>query len=315
MNTRLSEHEDHPPTSFVSEALFTKSLPYAANEEKMAKRVENIFAFLCFLATVIPLAILACLIIDTSIVGFKRITWDFITGFPSRFAAKAGIMPALLGTFYLILLTTAIAIPMGIAAAIYLEKYARPSFQKDFIELNIANLAGVPSIIFGLLGLEIFVRLFDLGPSLLAGALTLALLILPVIITSARESLKTVPNTLIEAGLALGGTKLTVMLRIVLPLAMSQIITGAILSIARAIGETAPLIIIGAASYLAFVPDSVMSEFSALPLQIFQWIERPQQGFIENASAGIVVLLIIFASFNIAAAWLRHRQEKLRGRL
>lgn len=282
-------------------------------EGRRAKLFERVFAILCFMATMLPLLILLWLIIDTVIVGIKRLNFDFIVGYPSRFAAQAGILPALVGTFYLMILTTLIALPLGVFAAIYLEEYAKDSWHKRIIELNITNLAGVPSIIFGLLGLELFVRLMNLGPSLIAGALTLSLLILPVVITAARESLKTVPNTLREAGLALGGTKLSVIFRVVLPLSMSQIITGAILSIARAIGESAPIIVIGAATYLAYVPNSPFSEFSALPLQIFQWVERPQQGFSENASAAIVVLLIILAIFNGLAAWLRHRHEKKRG--
>lgn len=285
------------------------------NEERVARLTERAFGVLCFLAAVVPLVILAWLIIDTCIVGLKRIDLDFILGFPSRFPQTAGIFPALLGTFYLMVLVILIGLPIGIAAAVYLEEYARESWHKDLIELNITNLAGVPSIIFGLLGLELFVRALGLGPSLIAGALTLSLLILPVVITAARESLKAVPNTLIEAGLALGGTKLSVIMRIVLPLSMSQIITGAILSIARAIGESAPLIVIGAATYLAYVPRSPLSEFSALPLQIFQWVERPNKGFLENASAAIVVLLAIFAIFNLLAAYLRYRQEKNRGSL
>lgn len=288
---------------------------FMTKEERIAKIVERTFGILCFLAAIVPLVILAWLIIDTAIVGIQRIDIDFIMGFPSRFPQTAGILPALLGTFYLMILTSIISLPIGIAAAIFLEEYAQDSWYKDLIELNITNLAGVPSIIFGLLGLELFVRGMGLGPSLIAGAFTLSLLILPVVITAARESLKTVPNTLIEAGLALGATKLSVIMRIVLPLSMSQIITGAILSIARAIGESAPIIVIGAATYIAYVPKSPMSEFSALPLQIFQWVERPNKGFLENASAAIVVLLAIFAIFNILAAWLRHRQEKNRGGL
>jgi phosphate transport system permease protein len=284
-------------------------------EERVAKLIENAFHLLCALAVLIPLFILAWLIIDTSIVGIKRLDMNFILGYPSRFPHLAGILPAFLGTLYLMALTALIALPVGIAAAVYLEQYAKDSWYKNLIELNIANLAGVPSIIFGLLGLEIFVRALKLGPSLIAGALTLSLLILPVVITAAREALKTVPNTLIEAGLGLGATRLSVVIRVVLPLSMSQIITGAILSIARAIGETAPIIVIGAATFLSYVPTSVMSEFSALPLQIFQWVERPNKGFLENASAAIVVLLTIFAAFNILASWLRRRQERNRGGL
>lgn len=281
--------------------------------ERWSKLGEYIFGGLCCLATVLPLLFLAWLIGDTMFVGLMRIDLDFITSYPSRYAASAGILPALVGTFYLMILTTIIAFPIGILAAIYLEEYAKDSWHKNLIELNVTNLAGVPSIIFGLLGLELFVRVFNLGPTLIAGALTLSLLILPVIITAARESLKTVPDTLREAGRALGGTKLTVIFKVVLPLSMSQIITGAILSIARAIGESAPLIVIGAATYLAFVPTGPFSEFSALPLQIFQWVERPQAGFAENASAAIVVLLGILAIFNGTAAWLRTKQERNRG--
>jgi phosphate transport system permease protein len=276
---------------------------------------EKLFRTLCFLATILPLLILFWLIGDTAVVGIKRIDWAFLTGFPSRFAQQAGILPALMGTLYLMVLTAVIAIPLGVLSAIYLEEYAKDSFTKKLIELNVANLAGVPSIIFGLLGLEIFVRMFKLGPSLIAGALTLSLLILPVVITAARESLKTVPNNLREAGLALGGNRFSVTLRVILPLSISQIITGVVLALARALGESAPLIVIGAATYIAFVPTSPLSEFSALPLQIFQWVERPQQDFIDNASAAIVVLLVIMAFFNGLAAWLRHRQENIRGRL
>lgn len=287
----------------------------ASSEERIAKATEKIFSFLCLLATILPLLILAWLIMNTVIVGVKRIDLDFILGFPSRMAESAGILPALLGTFYLMILTAFIALPLGVCSAIYLEEYGKDTWYKSLIELNVANLAGVPSIVFGLLGLELFVRTLGLGASLIAGALTLSLLILPVVITATRESLKSVPNNFREAGLALGATKLSVTLRVVLPLSMSQIITGAILSIARAIGESAPLIVIGAATYLAFIPSSPMSEFSALPLQIFQWVERPQASFAQNASAGIVVLLIILAFFNGLAAWLRYRQEKNRGLL
>jgi len=283
------------------------------SEEKRAALKEQIFKYLCFFATILPLCLLAWLLADTFIRGFSRLNLDFILGLPSRFAHKAGILPGLVGTLSLMLLTTLIAIPLGICAAVYLEEYAKESWLKKTIELNVSNLAGVPSIIYGLLGLELFVRLLNLGPSLLAGALTMSLLILPVIITSTRESLKTVPNHLREAGFALGASKLSVIRRVVLPLAMSQIITGAILSISRAIGESAPLIVIGAATYLAFVPLGLLGEFSALPLQIFHWVERPQAAFVDNAAAAIIVLLIILAIFNGGAAYLRQYHEKKRG--
>jgi phosphate transport system permease protein len=280
----------------------------------MPSLAERLFSWCCLMACVIPLIILAWLLGDTAVVGLKRIDWNFLVGFPSRFAYKAGILPALAGTFFLMILTVIMAIPLGVLSAIYLEEYSKESFLKRLIELNIANLAGVPSIIFGLLGLELFVQVFKLGPSLLAGALTLSLLILPVVITASREALKMVPNTMREAGLALGGSRILVIFRVVLPLSFSQILTGIVLALARALGESAPLIVIGAATYIAFVPTSPLSEFSALPLQIFQWVERPQQDFVNNASAAIVVLLIILIFFNGLAAWLRHRQERNRGR-
>jgi phosphate transport system permease protein len=306
----LQEQESVLVKNWIKNNKITKS-----KEEVFAKSIEKIFSILCFAATILPLLILAWLIINTVIVGLNRIDFNFIIRFPSRFAHEAGIFPALVGTFYLMALTAVIALPLGFFAAVYLEEYAKQSWYKKLIELNVTNLAGVPSIIFGLLGLELFVGLMNLGPSLIAGALTLSLLILPVVITTTRESLKSVPISLKEAGFALGGAKIFVILRIVLPLSMSQIITGAILSISRVIGESAPLIVIGAASYIAFIPTNPMSEFSALPLQIFQWVERPHADFIENASAGIVVLLIILVVFNGIAAWLRQRQEKNRGNL
>lgn len=287
--------------------------PKKNREERLAQFIERAFALLCLLATAVPLLALIWLIFNTIATGLRRIDFAFLTGFPSRFAQSAGILPALAGTFNLMMLTAVIALPLGIAAAVFLNEYARQSWYKRIIEVNVTNLAGVPSIIFGLLGLEIFVRLFNLGPSLLAGALTLSLLILPIVITTTKEALNAVPNHLREAGFALGGTRLSVITRVVLPLAMSQIITGAILSIARAIGESAPLIVLGVAAYLAMIPSGPLSEFSALPLQIFQWVERPKHGFLENASAAIVVLLIILAVFNMLAAWLRYRQEKKRG--
>lgn len=284
-------------------------------EQKRAWWIEQIFKVICLLATIFPLAILVLLLLDTLIRGVIRLNWDFIIGIPSRFPLEAGIFPSLVGTFYLMILTALIALPLSVFAAIYLQEYSSETWLKKIIELNVTNLAGVPSVIFGLLGLELFVSVMGLGPSLLSGALTLSLLIMPVVITAARESLKTVPDNLREAGYALGATKLSVILRVVIPLSMSQIITGAILSLSRAIGESAPIIVIGAATYIAFVPNTIMSEFSALPLQIFQWVQRPQSGFVNNAAAAIVVLLLVLAVFNGFAAWLRHQQEKKRGHL
>ncbi|HXW60652.1 MAG TPA: phosphate ABC transporter permease PstA, partial [Myxococcota bacterium] len=213
------------------------------SDKRLSFYLEQIFKGTCLLATLLPIFFLCAMLADTFVRGLKRLNWDFITGLPSRFAHAAGILPGLLGTVSLMVLTTAIAIPFGIGAAIYLEEYAKDSWIKKLIELNVSNLAGVPSIIYGLLGLELFVRGLELGPSLIAGALTMSLLLLPVVITSTRESLKTVPLSMREAAIALGASKLSTIFRVVLPLAMSQIITGAILSISRAIGESAPLIV------------------------------------------------------------------------
>lgn len=284
-------------------------------KQRRALYYETIFSSFCLMATILPLVILIALLIDTFVKGIPRINFDFLLGLPSRFAELAGIFPSLMGSVYLMILTAIIALPLSIFAAVFLEEYAKDSWVKHLIELNVNNLAGVPSVIFGLLGLEIFVRFLGLGSSLLAAALTLSLLIMPIVITTTREALKTIPQTLREAGLALGGPRLTIIFKVVLPLAMPEIITGSILAISRAIGESAPLIVLGAATYLAFAPDHLLSEFSALPLQIFQWIQRPQQGFIDNGASTIVVLLIILSIFNLAAAYFRNYQENKRGSL
>ena len=276
----------------------------------MPRRVfltERRFALLCMLAMVLPLLLLAILFGSALIDALPRLDWDFITSFPSRRAEKAGILPALVGTAYLMGLTAVIAIPVGVAAALYLEEYAKPSRLTSFIEINISNLAGVPSIIYGLLGLEIFVRTMGMGRSLLAGASTLSLLLLPMVIIVSREALRTVPRSYREASLALGATKWQSLYSVVVPTAMPGILTGMILSLARAIGETAPLITIGAITYVAFLPESVNDAFTALPIQIFNWVSRPQAEFHVNASAGIVVLLAVMLLLNGTAIWLRMR--------
>jgi phosphate transport system permease protein len=204
-------------------------------------------------------------------------------------------------------LTTIMAVPVGIGAAIYLEEYAAPSRLTSLIELNISNLAGVPSIIYGLLGLGLFVRALHFERSLLAGAATLALLLLPMVVISSREALRTVPHSMREACYALGGDKWRSIRQVVLPMSLPGILTGIILSVARAVGETAPLITIGAAAYIAFLPDSPWSSFTAIPIQVFDWVSRPQKGFQVNAAAGVIVLLSVMLALNAAAIWLRIR--------
>lgn len=272
--------------------------------------VEKAFKAIGIISLILPVSLLLILIIDTTADGIPRLNWSFLTSFPSRFPEKAGILSALVGSVYLIVLTAFIAIPLGIGAAIYLEEYARKNRITSLIEINISNLAGVPSIIYGLLGLGLFVRIMSLGRSLIAGALTLSLLLLPMIIMAARESLKTIPQELREAAYALGADKWMTIRKVVLPLGLPGILTGIILSLSRAIGETAPLITIGALTYIAFLPESLTSPFTTLPIQIFNWISRPQKEFHVNAAAGILVLLIIMLLMNALAIWLRIRLQK-----
>ncbi len=237
-------------------------------------------------------------------------SWDFISGYPSRRATQAGILPALTGSVFVILLTAILAVPIGVAAAIYLEEYGRRDFLARAIELNITNLAAVPSIIYGLLGLGLFVRLMAMGRSVLAGAATLALLALPVVILSTREALRAVPGSIREGSYALGATKWQTIWHQVLPVAAPGILTGLILSLSRAIGETAPLITMGALTYVSFLPSSVWSSFTVLPIQIFNWVSRPQLDFHANAAAGILVLMTLLLTMNAVAIWLRDRYQR-----
>lgn len=274
------------------------------------ERAEQAFRAICLLAIALPLLLLVALFAGALVDAWPRLGWDFVTSYPSRRPAEAGILPALVGSAYLMLLTAAMAIPVGVGAALYLEEYARPGRFTALIEINISNLAGVPSIIYGLLGLELFVRVLAFERSLLAGAGTLSLLLLPMVIMASREALRTVPRSLREACYALGADRWQMLRRVVLPMCMPGVLTGVILSLARAIGETAPLITIGALTYVAFLPDSVKSPFTALPIQIFNWVSRPQAGFHVDAAAGIVVLLVLMLVMNAGAIWLRTRLQR-----
>ena len=264
------------------------------------------------LMLLLALVALAALLYDVFHDGWGRLSWAFLTGFPSRFAENAGIWHALVGSVYVIGLTAAITIPAGIAAAIHLEEYSHGGKLSRIIEINISNLAGVPSIIYGLLGLGLFVRWMNLGPSVLAGALTLSLLVLPVVILSTREALRAVPKSLREGSYALGATKWQTIWHQVLPSAVPGILTGLILALSRAIGETAPLITLGALTYVAFTPESIWSPFTVLPIQIFNWVSRPQAAFAENAAAGIVVLLVLLLAMNAVAIVVRDRFQRNR---
>jgi phosphate transport system permease protein len=271
---------------------------------------EHIFYAVALSAVLLPLVALLIMLWGVAANGGERLTWDFLTSFPSRKPQLAGILPGLAGSFYLMLLTAAIALPLGIGAAIYLEEYGKRSWLTRLIEINIANLAGVPSIVYGLLGLDLFVRTLHMGRSLIAGACTLSLLVLPMVVMVTREALRTVPLQLREAAYALGGSRWQTIRQIVLPMAYPGILTGAILALSRAIGETAPLLVVGALTYITFVPDGVDAPFTALPIQIFNWVSRPQHGFVQNAAAGIVVLLSTMLVLNGGAIYLRNRLQR-----
>jgi phosphate transport system permease protein len=258
----------------------------------------------------LALAALAALLWDIASDGLGRLSWQFLTSYPSRRAADAGILPALVGSVYIIVLTALLAMPVGVAAAIYLEEYGGRTRLSRIIEINISNLAAVPSIIYGLLGLGLFVRTLALGRSVLAGSATLALLVLPVVILATREALRAVPPSLREGSYALGATKWQTIWHQVLPVAAPGLLTGLILAMSRAIGETAPLITIGALTYVPFLPDGIGSPFTVLPIQIFNWVSRPQVEFAENAAAGILVLLVLLLAMNATAIWLRDRYQR-----
>jgi phosphate transport system permease protein len=291
-------------------AATTAVRPEADRAVARRRRRDRAFRLLAQAALWSALAVLGALLVSVVSGGWERLSWDFITSYPSRRASAAGIYPALAGSVFVIALTGALALPLGVGAALYLEEYGRGTRFERLIEINIANLAAVPSIIYGLLGLGLFVRALAMERSLLAGACTLALLVLPIVILSTREALRAVPRSLREASYALGATKWQTVWHQVLPVAFPGILTGLILALSRAIGETAPLITIGALTYVPFVPDSVWSPFTALPIQIFNWVSRPQAEFLQNAAAGILVLLAVLLTMNAAAIWLRDRFQK-----
>jgi phosphate transport system permease protein len=276
-------------------------------------RQGAIFGAVAMTATLLGVAILGVLLFDLVSDGLTRLSWDFIRSFPSRIADRAGVWPALVGTVSILVLTAAIAFPMGLGTAIWLEEYAPNNRLRRIIQLNISNLAAVPSVVYGILGLAVFVRFLGFGRSLLAGAATLALLILPVIIIAAQEAIRAVPPSIRFGAYALGATRWQVVARQVLPMAFPGIMTGTILALSRAIGETAPLIVIGAVGYVAFLPRGPLDEFTVMPIQIYDWIGRPQAEFHELAASGIVVLLLVLLSMNAVAILLRNRFQRKKG--
>ena len=269
-----------------------------------------LFYGLAVFSTLLGLVMLGALLYDIFTDGAREVDWHFLSNYPSRIADNAGLRSALLGSLWMLAFTAIIAFPLGVGAAIYLEEYAPDNWLTRFIQLNIANLAGVPSIVYGLLGLGLFVRWLALGRVVLAGSMTMALLILPLIIVASREAIRAVPDSLREGSYALGATRWQMVRQTVLPSAAGGILTGTILALARAIGETAPLITIGALTYVAFDPNGPLDIFTVLPIQIFNWVSLPQKEFHSLAAGGIVVLLVVLLTANSLAVYLRYRMQR-----
>lgn len=290
------------------------------NKRKREDLIFNVFGIICTLIGVITLgALLFNLIHD----GISRLDWQFLTSFPSRFADRAGILSSWVGSLLIMIVTAVTAVPLGIAAGVYLEEYARKNWVTSLIEINIANLAGVPSIIYGLMALGLLVYQLRLGQSVLTGGITLAFLILPIVIVATREALRTIPNGIREAALALGSTQWQVVRNHLLPYSTGGILTGIIIALSRAIGETAPLITIGALTFIAFLPPSpiqseppfisfdwIWSPFSVLPIQMFNWVSRPDQNFAANAAGAGLALITLTLSLNAMAIFIRYRRRK-----
>jgi phosphate transport system permease protein len=300
----------------VSSQMTFRSGSVAASPKEQSSNIAGrktkagVIQWLLFLVTALAMVILAALIWDITSSGARWLSLDLLTNTPSRKPEEAGLRPALLGTLWVIGLTALFAFPIGVGAAVYLEEYAPNNRWTRLLKTNIANLAGIPSIVYGLLGLGVFVSLFALGRTVISGALTMALLILPVIIIASQEAIRAVPSSLRLAAFALGATRWQVARDHVIPAAMPGILTGIILSISRAIGETAPLLVVGAAAYVTFNPTGLTSKYTALPMQIYEWARRPQQEFQELAAAAIIVLLVLLLLLNATAIYLRQRFAK-----
>lgn len=272
------------------------------------------FQTFCLAANFSVIIFLVLLLGDVFLQGYSTLNLNFLTSYPSRFADKAGILASIVGTFYMMLLTALISVPLGIGAAIYLEEYTRETRFIRFVKLNIQNLAGVPSIIYGILGLTLFVRFMDLGRSLIAASLTMALLILPIITIASQEALRAVPQSFRLAGYGLGLTRWQVIRYQVLPMVATGMSTGVILALSRAIGESAPLVMVGALTYVAFLPSGLLDSFSVLSIQIYNWSSFPQQEFHALAAFAIIVLLVMLFILNVIAILLRiYFQNKIRG--
>lgn len=280
--------------------------------KRMNKRLvwNRVWKGVFIAATSFALIALAILIYRIFSQGIGYLNFDFLTNFASRIPGNAGIKAALVGSLCLMAVVAPVSIILGVSTAIYLEEYAKKNKLNDFIRMNISNLAGVPSIVFGLLGLTIFVRMLGMGKSILAAGLTMSLLILPVIIVAAQEAIRAVPKEQREASYGMGATKWQTIIRVVIPAAIPGILTGSILALSRAIGETAPLVVIGIPVILQFLPTSMLDTFTALPMQIFDWAKRPQEEFQYVASAGIIVLMAVLIFMNSIAVFIRNKFQK-----
>jgi len=287
------------------------------------KRQDLVFNILGVVCMLIGVVTLGALLFDLAADGLSLVNWQFLTSYPSRRAASAGVLSAWVGSLLLMLVTVSLAVPLGVAAGVYLEEYARKNWLTTVIEINIANLAGVPSIIYGLMALGVLVYQFHLGETLLVGGITLALLILPIVIVATREALRAIPNGIREAAYALGATRWQVVKDHLIPYSAGGIATGTIIAMSRAIGETAPLALIGALTFVAFLPPAPVqsrfpfvnfkwlnSDFTALPIQMFNWVSRPGADFQHNAAAAGLVLIIMTLSLNAAAIAIRYRLRK-----
>lgn len=275
--------------------------------------VARVFKVIVFIATIVGIIVLGVLLADIAIDGVPWLDWQFLTSLGSSSPESAGMLAGLIGSLWLIALTALFAVPLGIGAAIYLEEYAGDNWLTRIVEVNISNLAGVPSIVYGLLALGIFVNYLGFltgGTSILSGAAALSLLILPVIIIATREAIRSVPGKVREGAYALGATKWDTVRGHVLPMALPGAMTGTILALSRAIGETAPLIVVGAATFLTFTPNGPTDRFSALPIQIFGWVKLPQEGWVNVAAAGIVVLMVVLLLMNSIAITIRNRTQR-----
>ncbi|SVA31324.1 uncharacterized protein METZ01_LOCUS84178, partial [marine metagenome] len=275
----------------------------------LRRTIGGVVYGLFLLSVCVGIVGLLALLYEVLTTGLPWLNWQFLTDYPSRHPEEAGLFSALMGTVWLMAMTAIFTVPVGVGAAIYLEEYAPRNLFTRIIEINVANLAGVPSIVYGLLGLALFVTWFELGRSILAGSMTLSLLVLPIVILASREAIRAVPDSYRQAAYAMGADQWQVIKGVVLPSALPGILTGTILAMSRAIGEAAPVLAISALVYLTFIPSHPMERFTVLPIQIYNWVSRPQDEFRGLAAAGIIVLLVILLSMNAIAVFLRNKYQ------